>query len=69
VLGQYVGEQAHQQMKEELGLDHYEGRSWQGLHRHTLMTMSPPRHIGEEEIDPVQSIQPHARVQSMSLHP
>jgi hypothetical protein len=42
VLGQYVGEQAHQQMKEELGLDHYEGRSWQGLHRRTLITMSPP---------------------------
>jgi hypothetical protein len=39
VLGQYVGEQTHQQMKEELGLDHFEGRSWQGLHRHTLMTM------------------------------
>jgi SRSO17 transposase len=32
-------EQAHQQMKEELGLDHFEGRSWTGLHRHTLMTM------------------------------
>jgi len=30
---------AHQQMKEELGLDHFEGRSWQGIHRHALMTM------------------------------
>jgi len=35
----WVCEQAHQQLKEELGLDHFEGRSWQGLHRHTLMTM------------------------------
>jgi len=26
-------------MKEELGLNHFEGRSWQGLHRHALMTM------------------------------
>src|SRR5690242_19985638 len=34
-----VCEQAHQQMKEELGLDHFEGRSWTGLHRHALMTM------------------------------
>jgi SRSO17 transposase len=32
-------EQAHQQLKEGLGLDHFEGRSWQGLHRHALMTM------------------------------
>ncbi len=32
-------EQAHQQLKEELGLDHFEGRSWIGLHRHALMTM------------------------------
>ncbi len=32
-------EQAHQQLKEELGLDHFEGRSWTGLTHHTLMTM------------------------------
>jgi hypothetical protein len=36
---QWICEQAHQQLKEELGLDHFEGRSWQGLHRHALMTM------------------------------
>ena len=35
----WICEQAHQQLKEELGLDHFEGRSWQGLHRHALMTM------------------------------
>ncbi|MGZ3422594.1 MAG: IS701 family transposase [Polyangiales bacterium] len=32
-------EQAHQQLKEELGLDHFEGRTWRGLHHHALMTM------------------------------
>ena len=32
-------EQAHQQMKEELGLDHFEGRSWLGLHHHALFSM------------------------------
>ena len=32
-------EQAHQQLKEELGLDHFEGRSWRGLHRHALLTL------------------------------
>jgi len=39
IKARWVCEQAHQQMKEELGLDHYEGRSWRGLHRHALMTM------------------------------
>jgi SRSO17 transposase len=39
IKARWICEQAHQQMKEELGLDHFEGRSWQGLHRHTLMTM------------------------------
>ena len=31
--------QAHQQLKEELGLDHFECRPWIGLHRHCLMAM------------------------------
>jgi SRSO17 transposase len=39
IKARWVCEQAHQQMKEELGLDHFEGRSWAGLHRHALMTM------------------------------
>ena len=39
VKARWSCEQAHQQMKEELGPDHFEGRSWQGLHRHTLMVM------------------------------
>jgi SRSO17 transposase len=39
IKARWICEQAHQQLKEELGLDHFEGRSWQGLHRHVLMTM------------------------------
>src|SRR5215469_966100 len=39
IKARWVCEQAHHQMKEELGLDHFEGRSRQGLHRHALMTM------------------------------
>jgi SRSO17 transposase len=33
VKARWICEQAHQQLKEELGLDHYEGRSWAGLRR------------------------------------
>jgi len=39
IRARWVCEQGHQQMKEELGLDHYEGRSWQGLHHHLFLTM------------------------------
>jgi SRSO17 transposase len=39
IKARWICEQAHQQLKEELGLDPFEGRSWQGLHRHVLMTM------------------------------
>jgi SRSO17 transposase len=32
-------EQDYQQLKEELGLDHYEGRSWIGWHHHATLVM------------------------------
>lgn len=38
IKARWVCEQAHHQLEEGLGLDHFEGRSWTGLHRHALMT-------------------------------
>ena len=32
-------EQDYHQLKEELGLDHYEGRSWNGWHHHVTLVM------------------------------
>ena len=45
-------------MKEELGLDHFEGRSWRGLHHHALMTMIAfaflqPLRLGGKTHDPL----------------
>ncbi len=37
IKARWVCEQMHQQMKDELGLDHFEGRSWRGLHHHLLL--------------------------------
>src|SRR5215207_902692 len=37
IKARWVCEQLHQQMKQELGLDHFEGRSWRGLHHHALL--------------------------------
>lgn len=37
--GRWKIEQDYQQLKEELGLDHYEGRSWVGWHHHVTMVM------------------------------
>src|SRR3546814_17231928 len=39
IKARWICEQAHQQLKEELGLDHFAGRSWVGLNRHALMTI------------------------------
>ncbi len=39
IKARWACEQGHQQMKEELGLDHFEGRSWFGLHHHAVLTM------------------------------
>ena len=39
IKARWACEQGHQQMKEELGLDHFEGRTWWGLHHHALLTM------------------------------
>lgn len=39
VKARWACEQAHQQMKEELGLDHFEARSWRALHHHAVLVM------------------------------
>jgi SRSO17 transposase len=39
VKARCVCKQAHQKMEEALGLDHFKGSSWNGLHRHALMRM------------------------------
>jgi SRSO17 transposase len=37
IKARWVCEQMHQQLKDELGLDHFEGRGWRGLHHHALL--------------------------------
>src|ERR671938_734053 len=39
IKARWVCEQAHQRLKDELGLDHFEGRSWRGLHHHALLCL------------------------------
>jgi SRSO17 transposase len=45
IKARWVCEQAHQQLKGELGLGHFEGRSWTGLHRHALMCCIAYAHL------------------------
>ena len=37
--GRWVVEQYHQQLKGEVGFDHFEGRTWAGWHHHAAMVM------------------------------
>ena len=37
--GRWWVEQSYREMKEELGLDHFEGRSWVGWHHHMMLVM------------------------------
>jgi SRSO17 transposase len=39
IKARWVCEQLHQQLKGELGLGHFEGRSWRGLHHHALLCL------------------------------
>jgi SRSO17 transposase len=39
IRGRWPIEQGYLQMKEELGLDHFEGRSWLGWHHHVTLVM------------------------------
>ena len=39
VKARWACEQAHRQLKEDLALDHFEGRSWHGLYKHAPMSM------------------------------
>jgi SRSO17 transposase len=51
-------EQGYQQMKEELGLDHFEGRSWRGFHHHVCLVMLAYGFLALEQLrarrDPVK---------------
>jgi SRSO17 transposase len=51
-------EQGYQQMKEELGLAHFEGRSWRGFHHHVCLVMLAYGFLALEQLrakrDPVE---------------
>jgi SRSO17 transposase len=51
-------EQGYQQMKEELGLDHFEGRFWRGFHHHICLVMMAYGFLALEQLrakrDPVE---------------
>jgi SRSO17 transposase len=61
IKARWICEQAHQQLKEELGLDHVEGRSWNGLHCHALMTMIAYAFLQARRLAPARGGETHSR--------
>jgi SRSO17 transposase len=49
-------EQGYQQMKEELGLDHFEGRSWRGFHHHACLVMLAFGFLAQERHDTAEGM-------------
>ena len=45
-------ERAYEELKGELGLDHYEGRSYAGFHHHTALVTCAPAFLTLERLDP-----------------
>ncbi len=63
-------EQGYQQLKEELGLDHFEGRSWRGLHHHITLCYMAFCFLVLYEHDRSKKIAAHAaRRQTLSERP
>jgi SRSO17 transposase len=58
-------EQGYQQLKEELGLDHHEGRSWTGWHRHVLLVIIAFGYLTLQRIQEKKRIQQNLWYQRM----
>jgi SRSO17 transposase len=58
-------EQDYRELKEELGLDHFEGRSWQGWHHHIALVTSAFVFLRREQARRRR----HAQKKSVAAHP
>jgi len=56
----YQVEQGYRQLKRELGLDHFEGRSWPGFHHHAAMTLLAYGFLALERQRAAARLQPEA---------
>ena len=56
-------------MKEELGLDHFEGRSWHGFHRHATLVMLAYGFLTLERLRAQAALAPDGRSQKKSPAP
>jgi hypothetical protein len=56
-------------MKEELGLDHFEGRSWHGFHRHATLVMLAYGFLTLERLRAQAALAPDGRSQKKRARP
>jgi SRSO17 transposase len=62
-------ERDYQELKQEIGLDHYEGRGWRGFHHHATLWPADSRQPGRNFRDAVRLIRSATAQQQASLSP
>jgi SRSO17 transposase len=58
-------ERDYQELKQELGLGHYEGRGWRGFHHHATLTIAAYRFLISERSAIPPSGEPRAPIFQM----
>jgi len=63
-------ERDYQDLKQEIGLGHYEGRRWRGFHHHAMMCIAAYAFlVAERGLFPLEALHAHLDSRNLALPP